>query len=198
MCSNYFLVHYSVIMRTNASQSDVTGSLGDFGLSWGVLGVSWRRLGEVLGGLGAILGGLGVVLGVPGALLAMSWEVLGGLGAILGRHFGLDKIPLIFDPIGCLKGGVWGTKMEPNRTQNETKNKIIFEMQKVTLQDRLGVVLGRFGRPPGSHFHCFAIGLCMILCKSTFSSKVGVQERSGCPKGSKRHDFGSQKWSLNR
>ena len=84
--------------------------------------------------------------------------------------------------------------MEQNRTQNETKNKMIFEMQKVTLQDRLGAVLGRFGGPPACHFCCFSIDFCMISCKSTFSNQVGVQERSGCPKGR----FGEPKWTQNR
>ena len=34
-------VHYSLIMQTKASKSDVTASWDDFGVSWGVLGASW-------------------------------------------------------------------------------------------------------------------------------------------------------------
>ena len=82
--------------------------------------------------------------------------------------------------------------MEQNRTQNETKFKTIFEMQKVTLQDRLGAVLDRFGRTPGCHLSCLSIGFYMISCKSTLSNKVGVQERSGRRKRKKRDDLGSQ------
>ena len=49
-------------------------------------------------------------------------------------------------------------------------------MQKVNLQDRLGVVLGRFGRAPGCHFClCFYLLLYYLV-------QINVFEQGRCPR----------------
>ena len=74
--------------------------------------------------------------------------------------------------------------MEQNRTQNETKTNTIFDMEKVTLRDRLGAVLGRFGEPPGGHFSCLNYAYNVRVCV-----RVCIQSSKNCflalPKGKK-------------
>ena len=122
-----------------------------------LLGRSWRLLSP----LDRLLGSLGFLFGPPGALLAASWSLLGrswgGLGASwapLGPSWRRSKTtqkqhakkerfrtshgtkpPSFLAPQR-------GPKIDQIRTQDESKFKKIFKIEKVELQEPLGAVLG--------------------------------------------------------
>ena len=80
------------------------------------------------------------------------------------------------------RGGVWHPKIDQNRTQDESKFKTIFKIQKIALQEPLGAVLGRswphLGRSWGSK-SCSRLGWRSFFEKSTFSKKSGLKARLG-------------------
>ena len=109
----------------------------------------WERFLDLLGALGGFLavcwGGLGAALGARGRSWGSLGHVLGGLGATFRAvHFSIE----FWTDSGRQKGGkreaFWDPKSGQNQSQNVLKIKAIFDSQKMTLQDRLGVVLGRF------------------------------------------------------
>ena len=136
---SFIIRFYSCIMLRKPAKRYVTVSWGDFRVSWEHLGEFWGDLGSSGGHFGRSWGSLR--------------ELLGGLGVVLG---GLGKIDRFFDrfwsPKGCRMGAIWEAKMKQNQIQNETKFKKVLES--TALQDRLGAVLGRFGRPPRCHVCC--------------------------------------------
>ena len=138
-------------MQRKPSKSDVTVSWGDFGDSWehlggsgGDLGASWEGLGRSWGHLGVVLGALGPswpILGPSWGDLGLSWGDLEFFGSILvakrvpkRRHFG-----------------------SPNRRKIDPKTRSKFKSEKVASWDRLGSILGRFGRRPGGIFVDFLL-----------------------------------------
>ena len=102
--------------------------------SWSLLGRSWRPLGASWGALGGVLGPLG--------------RLLGRLGSDPKRH--QDDMPkkVNFQTNFRSQPDICSppkkeAKIDQNRTQNESKFKMIFKTEKIALQEPLGAVLGR-------------------------------------------------------
>ena len=110
-----------------------------WGASWCVLGAFWEHLGRLLGPLGCFLG---LLLGPLGRLLGASW---GLLGASWRSHQKMLRNRSPTCPIWAPQmPPKWNQKAASNRTQNEHKSNINFDIEKVPIQDRLGLILGRF------------------------------------------------------
>ena len=102
-----------------------------------------------------LLAACGCLLGASWSLLGASWGLLGASWGLLGRSSNLSpNLVRFWLPKGCPKGAKREPKWHQNGTQNGSKSKTNFDIEKKHLQDRLGVVLGRslviFGRPGGS------------------------------------------------
>ena len=126
-------------------------SWGVLGMSWGALGRSWARLGGPLGGLGAVLGGLGALLGASWGGLRRSWDDL-------GATFRTVQFPIDFwidfgRQEGPPREAFWDPKWSQNRSQNDSKSKLIFKSEQIPFKtvlgpswSRLGSILGHLDR----------------------------------------------------
>ena len=156
------------------------------------LGATFGSLGSVLGSFEAISGALEGILGGLGGLLGSSWMVLGwswgvlgcswgGPGAVLGglvaifkRHLEQSNFWLFFWWILVAKrvskgrhfGSENGIKIDP-----KTRSK--FKSQKVASWDRLGSILGRFGRCPGGIFIDFLLVFVLFRGNRRFPCEIG-------------------------
>ena len=120
------------------------GSWALLGASWTLLEATWRRPNHHKNNMQKKSN-----FQTPKRRVILRY--VGGFGRPKSTNIG-SKTSQIFDRFfgrfwslkGCLKGGFPGAKIDPNRSQRDSKLfKMIVKTEKVGLQEPLGAVLGR-------------------------------------------------------
>ena len=121
-----------------------------------------------------------------------SWVGPGRSRALLGRSWRL--LGRSWPVKGAQREAFW----EPKRKQNRSENEVEIQERKSCLLEAIWVDLGSFWEPSGREKTKFSIGKRNISRKSTFSTRRGLQERSGRQKRRKKTPKGIPKRAPNR